>query len=306
MYDQKRKLRFLCLVSVTCLLSVIILGGCISPEAKVASGRPGASGVPGIPSADAQRDCPGQSSADEAFAALNSSGQDGSFIAYGQCKARFYNEGKKYDENFKVKLWVDPPHRLRLHGDIFFNARGIDLGANSQQFWLIMKPKEIDTYWWGQWSQQNGAGNLMLNPKALVEALGVVDSASAQDWKLSKDGGYDVLAGYNYNGQIAKKVYIGKCDYKVRRIEYFGSDGKISMVTQMDRYKQVAGGSSVPGVIEMINHTAGSSGDSVRIKLNSVKPKTLGYDKRAVLFQRPGPKNIKHVYRVVDGAMYQQ
>jgi len=132
----------LCIAAVGVFL-VVSLCGC---EEKVPK--------PEIP----DRICPGQKSVSDLLELLGRRWANaGPFRANGQCLLKYYDaEGQLRPENFPVKLWVKPPDKICLYGDVGFDARGIVLGSNEQSFWLVTRPKEIRGYWWGRLDDKNG------------------------------------------------------------------------------------------------------------------------------------------------------
>jgi len=279
---QKRQKHILFLLFVA---AIFILTGCALPELKPPT-----------------RICPGRQSLPQSLDLLKSSSESlVSLKATGRCDARFYVEDKKYKESFPVTLWLNPPAQIRLHGDLFLNARGIVLGSNEHEFWLAVKPKEISTYHWGLWSEQDPSESLLINPKTVLEAFGTVAVGGDEGWSLSNEGPFDVLAQRSNQGQIIKKVYIYSCDYQVSKIEHFNEDGQIVAVTELYKYKEVSEGCFVPRAIKITTHTQEAQKDSLRIRLKSVKPYKFDKKKQDDYFTRRKPKGFKHVYRIIDG-----
>lgn len=274
---------------VTGLAAIVILTGC-APELKPPT-----------------RICPGRQYLSQSLDSLKSSSESIiSLRATGRCNARFYVEDKKHRESFPIRLWLNPPAQVCLHGDLLFNPRGIMLGSNEHEFWLRMKPKEISTYHWGLWSEQNSSQNLPINPKTVLEALGVVAVGGEEDWSLSNEGPFDVLTEGNNQGGIVKKVYIFSCDYQVFKIEYFNEDEQIVAVAELYKYKEVCEGCSVPSVIRIITHEPEGHEDSVRITLKSIKPYTFDKKKQDIYFEPPSSKGIEHIYRIIDGNVIEE
>ena len=231
------------------------------------------------------------------------------FEANGQCLAKFYteSESKPDKENFPVKLWVNPPAQIRLHGDIALNARGLDLGSNDSEFWLSIRPKEISTYWWGSWADQNDLfGQLMIDPEVILEALGNIETTDQKSWSLSNEGPFDVLTKRNQQDAIIKKIYIYSCDYLTKKIEYFDAKGKAVVVTKLDSYKQISKDFFVPATIEIIHRNQDGTEDSLKVTLKSVAPASFTDKKRDVFFARPQPKGFGHVFKIINGQMIKQ
>ena len=256
----------------------------------------------------AKRECPGALSAAESVSNLELQSEKAvSVKANGQCLLRYYDEEAKLQkENFAVKLWVNPPSEIYLQGDVAMNAKGIVLGSNAEEFWLVIRPKEISGYWWGRWDEQENLAKVLINPKVLLEAVGVSKVSCRDSWSLSKEGGFDVLT--KRNGSVeSRKVYVDTCDYLVRRIEYFDLKGQRVLVAELDRYKEVVEGFSVPRFIRIVNEGSNSE-DSVEITLNLKPAKKTSFNKKqqAVLFGRPETRGFEHVYKVVGGNTIEQ
>lgn len=270
--------------------AILILTGC-APQAR----RP-------------LRICPGAESAGEALSVLRIQSQNTVPLkANGKCLAQFYADGKRHKENFPIKLWFNPPTHIRLHGDVAFNARGIDLGSNESEFWLAMKPKEIGNgYFWGRWDDGAGFGELKISPKILLEAVGIIEVDDRENWSLSKEGVFDVLTKRGKAGSIIKKIYIYNCDRRVRKIEYFGDNEQIAVILELDEYRDIYKGVSVPRVIKAVSFNSDGTEDSFRITLDSIRQQDFSEKLCKALFTRPEPKGFKHIYRIIDDQVVEQ
>ncbi len=253
--------------------------------------------------------CPGAGSAEEAVSILQAQSHKAvSLKANGRCVARFYVEGsdKPRRESFAVKLWFEPPARFRLQGDVVFNARGIDLGSNRDEFWLAMKPKELgNSYFWGRWSDETSLDGLKISPRILLEAFGVVEVDDGGRWSLSNEGPFDVLTRRERAGSITKKMYIYGCDYRPRKIEYF-ADGEVTVILQLDGYKDVCEGVAAPMVIRLISFNDDKSEDSFEITLDSVRQVNFSAKLQKALFSRPRPRGFRRVYKIVGDKWLEQ
>ena len=247
--------------------------------------------------------CPGKASLAESLVVLRSRFENAaSFKADGKCTARFYDRDKeKYRrESFDVRVWFEPPSNLLLHGDVLFNPRGIVVGSNAEKFWLAMKPKELgNSYYWGRWAEARGFGRLILSPRMLLEAFGIIDVGDAQMWSLSNEGAMDVLTARDETGQVVKKVYIYNCDYTVRKIEYFSDGPEPAAVLELGDYENVSGEARVPTEIKVV--TVGEDGirDSFAIGLSSFRPYEFDEASRGRFFRRLSPKGFEHTYRFI-------
>ncbi len=261
------------------------------------------------PSAMPKRICPGKQSVTDALHILSSQAEKiKSFKANGQCFARFYDDnGKRKKEEFTIKLWLNPESELRLFGDIAFNARGLDIGSNKDEFWVGAKPKEIgNSFYFGLWSEQKEQTLLMLGPKLLLEALGIVDYSQQQDWSLSNEKGFDILTKKD-GTKVIKKVYISTCDYRAVKIEYFDDKDKPAAVLELAKYTTFFDDIVMPAELRITITGSEDKDDIFRIVLKKLKPFEFTEDKRAVFFSRPEqPKGFKHVYKIVNSELIEQ
>ncbi len=258
-----------------------------------------------------KRACPGAESVRDSLSLLRLCSQNAVPLkANGQCRLQYYDAaGRKHNENFSVKLWMNPPTGIYLQGDVAFDAKGIVLGSNEDEFWLAMKPKAFSSYWWGRWSEASRIEKLMISPKLLLEAFGIgVVGSEKKDrgsWSLSTEGAFDVLTRRKGRTET-QKIYIEACDYLVRRIEYFDADRTVA-VAELGKYKEIVAGFSIPAFIKIV--TQGDESEdtvSITFDLKSIKPASITLKQRRRLFTRPEPKGFEHIYKILDGEMIEQ
>jgi hypothetical protein len=254
--------------------------------------------------------CPGKDSVADALAALKSQSQNVVPLrANGQCRLEYHVEGKKKKqrENFEVKLWANPPVEIYLQGDKALVPKAIVLGSNEREFWLSITPKEISTHWWGNWSEQDSSEGLVINPRTLLESLGIGEVETQQDWYLSNEGPYDILAKREHD-VVIKKIYVFSCDYRARRIEFFNREGQTVADAELDKYKEVSDGFFIPSLIKVTTYAqdSGESSFSITLDLKSIKPATITEPRRNALFKLRQPRGIKNVYRIVNGKWIEQ
>lgn len=251
--------------------------------------------------------CPGAESVFDSLSSLRSRCESAvGMKANGQCRLRYYTEGKPHKENLSLRLWANPPVEVRLQGDASFVPKAIVLGSNEREFWLSIRPKEVSSYWWGEWAEQDGFHKLPLNPEILLEALGIVEIGGEENWSLSNEGAFDVLTKRNDEGVIIRRMYIHSCTYLAWRFEYFDTEGEVVAAAELYKYKKVSEGFSVPTVIKIVKRAEGDKQDSVRIILRSVRPMAFTEEKRKVIFRRPPIRGFKHVLRIVGGEVIEQ
>jgi hypothetical protein len=249
--------------------------------------------------------CPGKRTANQALAALQSNSQNMvPFRADGQCYIEYYAEGKSKPntESLTVQqLWVEPPVNIYLQGDKIAIPRAMILGSNEKEFWLAIRP-EISLYVWGRWAEQDSTEGPTINPRTLLEALGIGEIDTDQDWSLSNKGPYDILTKRE-RGATTKKIYIFNCDYRVRKIEFFGSDGQVAAVAELDKYEQVSEGFFVPTLIKATTYSQGDREKpfTFTLELRRIRPTEIKEQQRNYLFTRRPAEGFKNVGRIVNG-----
>ena len=271
------------------LMPVLIFGGCGGGELKVP-----------------RQFCEGKKNVAESLSSLKLH-KLSSLRASGQCHLKYVTEGKTHNENFPVKIFANPPEKIYLQGDVAFNPKGIILGSNEDEFWLAIKPKEISAYWWGRWAEQDGLNKLVISPKTLLEAFGVVEFEEHENWSLAAEGAFDILTKRSKQGGVVKKIYIYNCDYRVRKIEYLNKAGENIIVTQLADYKEVADGFFMPRVIKITTAGRDNKRNSVKITLGSIKETKFIEEKHGFIFKRPEKlSGYKNVYRIIGGDLIRQ
>ena len=246
--------------------------------------------------------CPGKNSVAEALAALQSQSENMvSLYARGKSRLEYYDNGKKRKENLDVKILVKSSDEIYLRGDMSIVQKAIILGSNEREFWLAIKPKEISAYWWGQWSDLDSSQNLLINPKTLLEALGVAETDVQADWSLSNKGPFDILTKRD-DGVIIKKIYVYCCDYTIRKIEYYDFNGQALACMELEEYKEVTENFFVPGLIEVTTFGPNQKEDSISItfNLNSIQQKEIT-GRQNDFFKRLPPQGYKNLHRLENG-----
>ncbi len=247
--------------------------------------------------------CPGKESVADALVALHLQSQNmTSLYAKGKSRLQYYDNGKKRKENLTVRILVKSSDEIYLRGDMSIVPKAIILGSNEREFWLAIKPKEISAYWWGQWSELDSSENLLINPKTLLEALGIAEIDMLADWSLSNEGPFDILTQQDRD-IVVKKIYIFCCDYSTRKIEYFNTDGQIMACVEMEKYKEVTENLFVPGLIVVTTFGGDKKEDSISItfNLNSIQHREITR-RQNEFFERPQSQGYKNLYRLENGS----
>jgi len=242
---------------------------------------------------------PGKESVAEALSVLKARSRNAvPLLAKGRCLLRYYDTDKKKHkkEPLTVRVLVKPPVEIYLQGDATLVNKAIVLGSNEREFWLLLKPKEFSTYWWGQWSEQDSSEELLINPRTVFEALGIMEIGAEENWSLSNEGAFDVLTRRE-RSVVIQKIYIYSLDYLVRKIEYFDSNGQAVAYTELEGYKEVSDGFFVPALINIIAYRQNKGEDSLSINLDLKSIRAVKFNERQqnVYFNPPPQRGFKHI-----------
>jgi hypothetical protein len=243
---------------------------------------------------------PSKESAAEALSALKArSAKAVPLLARGRCVFEYYeaeSENRK-KEQLDVVILMKPPVKLYMQGDATLVPKALILGSNEREFWLIMRPKEISTYWWGLWSEQDSSEGLMINPRTLFEAIGFLETGKQDDWSLSREGTFDVLTKRR-SGIVVKRIHVSKYGYLVGKIEYFDSQGRALASAELKNYKEVSEGFYVPSWIQITAYKQEDKAEplSITLDLSTIKPREFT-EKLERVFERPPPGNLKHILK---------
>jgi hypothetical protein len=243
---------------------------------------------------------PAKESAVEALAVLKARSQNAvSLRSRGRCVLEYYDpeNKKRKKEKLEVTILMQPPVELYLQGDVTLVPKAMILGSNEREFWLLMRPNEISTYWWGTWSEQNSSEGLIINPRTLFEALGFLETGADENWSLSNEDAFDVLIQRN-RGVVIKKMHISKRGYLISKIEYYDSEGRALALAELKDYKEVSDGFFVPASIKIIayDQEGGAEPFSVTLNLKSIKPREFT-ERQQQFFERPPFGNFKHILK---------
>jgi len=270
----------------TALGSGMFINGCQGPQAA----------TPG-------RICNSKGNITEANAALAEHRENIKGVrAGGNILLQYYDdEDKLHKEKLGLTLRYCPPDLLYFRGDVLAQEV-LRLGTNADEFWVLFKPKEISSYHFGGVSEaKNCPGYYWIDPQNLLDVLGVVREYPGGT--LSGQDGFDVITEM-LPERMQKRLYIDRCDYLVRKIEYLDPDGQIKAVTELDKYVQNGDESFVPSRIRMLDH---DSETTVEIRLQNIgrfEPTARQLDGK--LFRRPESKGFEHVYRLGNRCRFEQ
>lgn len=250
--------------------------------------------------------CPGKADVDEALAALAAHAQQAApFKANGQILLTYHepDSGKRKRHNIPMQLWFNPPREVYIQGTIAVDPKAVIIGSNQESFWLALRPPEMSSYYIGDWSQIRSVEGLMMSPRVVLEAFGVIADGepNAGGWSLKNEGPYDILTKRDDAGRLVERIHVYACDYLVRKIEYFDRDQKVAAVAQLGDYKSLTGNFSVPTRVLVTAIGPAKRTDSIDITLNSMSGKKLDERAKKVIFNPPKSEGFERVYSLIDG-----
>ena len=255
--------------------------------------------------------CPGKASVEAALGALSSRADKAvSLRAMGRCTLTYQTEkGREKDQGVALRLYLNPPYEVYLQGSIAADGKAIVMGANEQEFWLALRPKQVSSYYWGSWSELGYGQGLMISPKVVLEALGVVaESVSGQSqetWTIKHKRGYDILEKRDASGTIRKRVHVYACEYEAHKIEYFDDSGRPIVTVELDGYEVAVEQFAVPRSIRVTTWDGRKVESDIKIELNSIRAMEFT-GRRKEIFERQPPRGFQNIYRVVGDAIIEQ
>ena len=258
--------------------------------------------------------CPGKANVTESLAALQTQTENmvPLYTNKGEFSLEVYENEKIQKHHFQIRhLLLKPPSEIFLQAKTGIIDKAMVLGSNADEFWLHINP--MNSYWWGKWSDQDNDAEIMINPKTMLEALGIYHPSSFSslpssddtiDWTLTNEGPYDILT-MKENGTINKKLYIYCCDYRVRKIEYFNKYGDAIVLAKLDDYTEVSPGFSIPFSIE-INSLTGNIEETFNLEI-ALETINLATESRAnYKIVRPKTPSVDNIFQIIDGDWFEQ
>ncbi len=268
---------------------IMLIGGCVSEPQRLPV-------------------CPGKATAEEALQTLAARARTAvPMRATGQAMLIYHVPEKKRPErhNLPLELRFNPPAEVYIQGSIAVDPRAVIIGSNEQEFWLALSPKEMSSYYRGQWDEVRNFEGLMMSPRVVLEAFGIVaepnSEPDADRWTLENRGPYDILTQRDETGRAIKRVRVYACDYLVHKIEYFDRRGKVVAVAELGDYELVGEGFRVPTRINVVSTAPDGRKDSMEIDLRGARTTTFSDRQRKGLFSPPGADRFENIYRYESG-----
>lgn len=255
--------------------------------------------------------CPGKASVEDALAALVAHAQQAApFKANGQILLTYHEPDSRKEKrhNIPMQLWFNPPREVYIQGTIAVDPKAVIIGSNRESFWLALRPKEMSTFYIGDWSEVRSVEGLMMSPRVVLEAFGIIvdGEPNVGGWSLKNEGPYDILTKRNEAGRLVERVYVYACDYLVRKIEFFDQNQKVAAVAQLGDYKPLTGSFQVPTRVLVTTTGPAKRTDSIDITLTSTKGMEFKEQVRKLIFNPPKSDGFERMYALVDGKWVRQ
>lgn len=219
----------------------------------------------------------------------------------GTCKLSYRDSEGKWRRlpSFTMKFWLEPPHNLYWVGNAAPGPEGkIFLGANQEAFWLSIKP-EINTYWHGRWDDMPDVTDLELNPRVVLESLGMIEFDPDETWTLENQKGMDVLTCQETaSARLVKRLYVTTKDYRLAKIQYYDDWGDVAVTVEMERYRVLDGKNFVPTGMRVSRYVQGKLDGRVTFTLRQGVLRQFTERTRVRMFQPTVPTGYDQVIHV--------
>ena len=215
------------------------------------------------------------------------------FKAVGSCALKFKDKKKQsITQSFPVRLWFESREKFCVYGDVLFDPKGVCFAVDGQDFWAYAKP--IALYTAGKKNEpieEENAGGTFFSPTVILDFLNPLDAGCFNALLISS--GNAVKCADSESCKV-KRIYFDRCDRFVRKVEYSDCTGKASTVVELDEYKKVSDGNFYfPHRLKYKHCQGRNCGDSMDIKLDSIKLWQSQPGQIQALFSRPDPNSFK-------------
>ena len=190
--------------------------------------------------------------------------------ASGNCKISYTNEnGETFAQGFPVRIWYLNNKKYCLYGDVMFDAKGTSFAVNNGEYWVYAKP--FGVYTTGKVDETGD--NYLYGPAAFLDFLQPFITGCRKVYTAEAEDEFDILMCRDDENCGTKKIYLDRCNKKVRKIEYLNCPGNLVLVIEADEYKKVEGAKGLlfPRKLSYKYFKGGQCTDARQIKLDNVK-----------------------------------
>ena len=236
----------------------------------------------------------------EGFEFPQSQNKQQSFTVNADCRIEIPDE--KIKETYNFKFFYEPMSNIYMQGDHVLLGKAIIAGGNEDRYWLWVRHKEVDSYWFGNW--QNGcidsSTSLPINPSVILEAMGLL--SCQQDYKKVECS----CNAYVFSTTLAdggeKKLWFDCCDKKLAKIEIFNAKGNAILLCKIKDYFDAGNGTKLPAMLEMTVYSDSKeiAKATIKFKPKSFKLREYNDTLRKSFFTGPKPDGIKNIYQILD------
>jgi hypothetical protein len=138
------------------------------------------------------------------------------------------------------------PGDLRMRATKDLAGLLLDVGINSDRYWVIAPPPGPDKMWWGYVHSQSQPAEMLLRPQDLLAALAIrpIDLAGseASDLRYRREGDVDVLTWYSRSGgqdRAVREVFYDSETLLPKTVVLFGADGRAALEAKLSNYASV-------------------------------------------------------------------
>ena len=106
---------------------------------------------------------------------------------------------------------------------------------------------DVDEFWWGRWEKAHNYDDMQISPKAVLEALGVLELGDSAFWSMEHQGDRIVLTQRGGQQRVVRQLFVDPVSYLPERIQYYDHLGQqVTLVVELARYTSLANGFKVP------------------------------------------------------------
>jgi len=237
-----------------------------------------------------KRSCPPLAGADEAKVILNEYYANLKPLkATGNCTLNYTNEkGEKFAQSFPVRIWYQSNSKFCFYGDVMFDPKGVCFTVSGDKYWSYAKPLKMFTK--GDINEETD--DYFANPLIIIDFLNPA-GAGCENLTLAKsEKDFNILVCKD--GCRRKKIFIDRCGYFVKKIEYSDCLPNTGLVIETDEYKKVTGANFLfPRKLIYKDIEKRNGRNIMRIKLDSVKLWQPNPEQLNALFTEPDADTIQ-------------
>ena len=212
------------------------------------------------------------------------------------------SDGKTFDESFDTSLRILLPDYLYFYANHLIIPKAVTVGMDDNEFWVWFKPKEINSFYYGNRNLKKDMSKFILDPTILLEAIGYIgidQNSNQYEINLERDVNSDILIVKTKDGNVIKEIFINIQSRQISKIEYKGS---IEFTAKLSDYKQVKGHEFfLPGEITFYF----DDNEYTSLKFSSFNDLKIDRAKMQKVSQKPSTyKNAENIYWLDENSKF--